>query len=156
MLRFDVRAFRQGVVPTEGSLEPNDQAFEGLDLALVEPVRVSGTLQAASRGTYYWRGHVAGRVRGECRRCLTEVDTRFDVPAEAVFSTDPTATEDPAVYPLVEPVTHIDLTEVIREEVGLAAPLYPLCRDDCAGLCPRCGADLNLGPCDCARSPDAK
>ena len=45
----------------------------------------------------------------------------------------------------------IDLSTCVREELALAVPRYPLCRDDCAGLCPRCGADLNAGPCACAR-----
>jgi len=40
----------------------------------------------------------------------------------------------------------------VREEVALTAPAWMLCREDCAGLCPKCGADLNEGPCQCARS----
>jgi len=44
----------------------------------------------------------------------------------------------------------IDVTEVVRQHVILALPLAPRCRDDCPGLCPQCGADLNDGPCGCA------
>ena len=43
----------------------------------------------------------------------------------------------------------IDFRDVIQEQVILAIPMQPLCRGDCRGLCPRCGADLNRGPCDC-------
>jgi uncharacterized protein len=44
----------------------------------------------------------------------------------------------------------IDLAEVVREELALAVPPFVLCREDCAGLCPKCGSDLNAGPCECA------
>lgn len=47
----------------------------------------------------------------------------------------------------------IDLTEGIQEQVILAFPLRPLCREDCQGLCARCGADLNLGGCQCPPTP---
>ncbi len=47
----------------------------------------------------------------------------------------------------------IDLADGIQEQVILAFPLRPLCREDCRGLCARCGADLNLGDCRCAPAP---
>jgi uncharacterized protein len=45
----------------------------------------------------------------------------------------------------------IDLSLLIREQLYLALPMKPICRADCAGLCPACGANLNLTRCDCAR-----
>jgi len=47
----------------------------------------------------------------------------------------------------------VDLAPMLREHVILAAPMQPLCREDCAGLCPRCGKDLNEGPCQCPAEP---
>lgn len=44
---------------------------------------------------------------------------------------------------------HLDLTPMLREQIILVAPMQPLCREDCAGLCPRCGQDLNDGRCAC-------
>jgi uncharacterized protein len=44
----------------------------------------------------------------------------------------------------------IDVTEVVRQHVVLALPIAPRCREECRGLCPRCGTDLNNGPCGCA------
>jgi uncharacterized protein len=49
----------------------------------------------------------------------------------------------------VEPGDMIDVTEVIRQHVVLALPIAPRCREDCRGLCPKCGGDLNEGPCGC-------
>ena len=42
---------------------------------------------------------------------------------------------------------HVDLDAGVREAALLARPMAPLCRPDCRGLCPRCGADWNEGPC---------
>ena len=44
----------------------------------------------------------------------------------------------------------LDLRPALREQWLLNVPGYALCRDDCKGLCPTCGAELNVGPCDCA------
>jgi len=44
----------------------------------------------------------------------------------------------------------IDLNEVLREQFYLALPMKPLCREDCAGLCPQCGTNRNTGTCSCA------
>jgi uncharacterized protein len=155
MLRVDIRDLHRGPVRTEGRLEPHDPAFEGLGLWLTEPVTVTGQLQATGDGEYLWRGHVHGVIRGECRRCLTDVldDVDIDVDA-AVFTTDLDAADDPDFYPLSERATSVDVTEVVREELALAAQAdLLLCRDDCAGLCPKCGADLNAGPCGCGTAP---
>jgi uncharacterized protein len=154
MLRVDIRDLQRGPVRTDGRLKPDDRAFEGLSLGLDGPVDVSGQLQATGDGEYLWRGHIHGVVRGECRRCLTDVRQPVDVNVEAaVFTTDPESADDPDFYPLPERATAVDVADVVREEVALAGQSnLLLCREDCAGLCPRCGADLNAGPCAC-RAP---
>ena len=50
----------------------------------------------------------------------------------------------------------VDLTPEIREDIILTFPSHPLCRTECKGLCPRCGADLNQGPCGCPPSDDGR
>jgi uncharacterized protein len=155
MLRVDIRDLQRGPVRTEGQLEPDDPAFEGLELGLIGPVRVHGQLQLTGDGEYLWRGRIESVVRGECRRCLTDVVDELDIEVDAaVFSSDPDTADDPDFYPLPERATAVDVTDVVREELALAAhPDFLLCRDDCAGLCPTCGADLNAGPCACRTSP---
>jgi uncharacterized protein len=44
---------------------------------------------------------------------------------------------------------HLDVSEEAREVLILELPIAPRCREDCRGLCPRCGAELNEGPCGC-------
>ena len=83
------------------------------------------------------RGRVAQTFQCRCSRCaepfaLEVVEPHFfaDYPAEA-------GTE------------YVDLTPEMREAIILALPGYPVCRDDCRGLCARCGANLNSEPCTC-------
>jgi uncharacterized protein len=152
MLRVDIRDLQRGPVQTVGELQPDDPAFEGLDLHLVGPVSVKGQLQSTGDGEYLWRGKIRGEMQGECRRCLTDVRTEVDIDVDAaVFSSDPEAADDPDFYPLLERSSHIDIRDVVREEMVLSAPTrLLLCREDCAGLCTTCGADLNAEHCHCS------
>ncbi len=153
MLRVDVRELRQGPVETVGAIPNRDPLLAGLDVDLAGPLEVSGLLEATGTGDFYWRGRFETTANGTCRRCLREIVMPVVGDVNAVFSSDPDLQDDPTVYPLAEPVTHVDVTSVVREELALTVSLYPLCREDCAGLCPTCGADLNQGPCQCSASP---
>ena len=148
MLRVDLRELAQGPVETSGELAQDDPAIEGTDLALREPVRVGGR--------FYWHGTARTVVKGECRRCLTPADAPVNLEIGALFTQDPEALEDPDSYPVAPDATEIDVTPAVREELLLAAPRYVLCRENCKGLCPQCGQDLNAGPCGCAPATDAR
>lgn len=149
MLQVDIRDLQRGPVETVGQLGPEDPTFEGLGLELAEPVQVAGRLTQSGDQDYFWHARLEGRLRGSCRRCLTDLTYPLDLDVEVLFSADPEATDDPSVYPLPAPVTRVDVRPAVREELALAVSAYPLCREDCAGLCTRCGADLNAGPCGC-------
>jgi uncharacterized protein len=149
MLRIDRRELRAGPVETTATVGANDPLLEGLGIRLEDGLHVSGRLQQAGHGDYLWRGHLGGMARAECRRCLAGVAVPIAADVDVLFSADPDAGDDPSVYPLAEAATHVDVGEAVREELALAVPAYVLCREDCAGLCPRCGADLNAGPCGC-------
>lgn len=154
MLQVDVREFRQGAVETVGEVAPEDPTFEQLDVGLDGPVRVSGRLSQTGDHEFFWQGRLSGRIRGACRRCLADLVYPLDADVEVLFSADPDAADDPSVYPLRAPVASVDVRPAVREEVALAVSAFPLCKEDCAGLCPRCGADLNAGPCGCAAPSD--
>jgi uncharacterized protein len=53
------------------------------------------------------------------------------------------------IYPLTDNMAVIG--HVVANEIALLLPMQPLCREDCAGICPCCGADFNQGSCNCAR-----
>ncbi len=156
MLRVDLSELARGPVETRGELGQDDPLLEGLDVALGGPVVVTGRLQATGEGRFYWHGSLRTVVTGECRRCLTAVTAAVTADADALFTQDREAVEDPDSYPLSPDATEIDLAPAIREEVLLAVPRFLQCREDCRGLCPRCGQDLNAGPCGCAPATDPR
>src|SRR5256885_10354885 len=99
MLLVDLRELARGPVDTEGQLAGSDPLFEGLTVALTEPVRVAGRLQHAGEGRFYWRASLRTRMAGECRRCLTAVTVPVVAEVAALLSPDPGALEGPRSYP---------------------------------------------------------
>lgn len=156
MLRVDLRELRHGPVDVQAQVAPGDPLLDGLEIHLVGPLDVSGRLQATGSGEYFWQGRLRGSARSECRRCLVEVPVVIAQDVALMFSGDAESQDDPDVYPLPATATHIDLGQAVREEIALAVPAFPLCREDCAGLCPRCGADLNAGPCACTAAAQSR
>jgi len=160
MLRVDLRELTRGgaggAIETRGELAPGDPLFAEADITLREPVVVGGRLQAIGEGRFYWHGTLRTVVQGECRRCLAAVSTPVAADIGALFTQDAEALEDPDSYPVAAEGTEVDLTPAIREELLLAVPRYVLCREDCRGLCPRCGQDLNAGPCGCTPATDLR
>lgn len=156
MLRVDLRELARGPVETRGELTQDDPALEGTDVSLREPVVVSGRLQAIGEGRFYWQGKATTAIQGECRRCLTPVSVPLDLEIGALFTQDAEALDDPDSYAVAPDATEIDVTRAVREELLLEAPRYAVCREDCQGLCPQCGKDLNAGPCGCAPATEAR
>ncbi len=148
MLRVGLADIEQGPVETVGQFRADDPLFAGLDFTLRAPVVVSGQLSVAGPDSYFWRGKLETAVASACRRCLAPVLRPVDAEVDVLFTEDQEA-DDPSVYLLAPDTRQLDLSDAVREELILAAPDYVLCREDCRGLCPRCGKDLNDGPCQC-------
>jgi uncharacterized metal-binding protein YceD (DUF177 family) len=68
------------------------------------------------------------------------------------FSTTVSDSSFLRAYDILEGVEMVDVTPDLREAILLYLPAFPLCRSNCAGLCPQCGANLNHGPCSCVPS----
>jgi uncharacterized protein len=89
-------------------------------------------------------GTVTAPWHGECRRCLGAASGTMSADVREVFEED----WDPEqTYPLRG--DQLDLAPLARDTVMVELPLAPLCREDCAGICPTCGADRNVAPCGC-------
>jgi uncharacterized protein len=97
-------------------------------------------------------GPVAGTMRLTCARCLKPFEAPFNIEVRELFTT--AASDDDEDYPVQE--GFVDLTPMIRDNVIPAMPFAPLCREDCLGLCPRCGGDRNLGECSCSEPVDER
>jgi uncharacterized protein len=116
-------------------------------LARLSPRPLSGSLRLESviEGVLV-TGTVAGATALQCARCLEAFGSTVEADVCELYTAPGHEAEDDA-YRVTG--TDIDLEPMLRDTVGLALPLNPLCRADCAGLCARCGKDLNDGACDC-------
>lgn len=114
-----------------------------------DEVDVDAELESVD-GAIVVTGTVVAPWHGECRRCLRAVDRVLEVPVRELYRQRPAreSEDDEDTYPLSGEL--LDLAPMARDAILLELPVSPLCRDDCAGLCPTCGADLADGTCDCA------
>lgn len=118
--------------------------------------KVRGVFQVETLGEKLSvRGTLEGVAELECVRCLRRYELPLRVPFE-VFAerSGHTSRSDEAElereYDLVFfNGRQLDLAEAAREALLVEVPMTPHCREDCKGLCPTCGADLNDGPCAC-------
>jgi uncharacterized protein len=102
------------------------------------------------------KGTLDAGVELTCSRCLSSFDYPLALNIEeeyfpvtdVVSGASLSPPEEPGCFTIDEHHV-IDLNEAIRQYALLAIPMKPLCRGNCAGLCPSCGHNLNQGPCDC-------
>jgi DUF177 domain-containing protein len=127
---------------------------EGLATELAEvptPVRIDVLMESVVEGILV-SGPVSGRMSFRCARCLKTFSKGFEVEVTELFA--PAPAEDDEAYPLGEGT--VDLEPMVRDAVVLSMPFSPLCREDCLGLCERCGGDRNLGECACPPATDPR
>ena len=145
------------------SLRPLELRFEAEEVDLDDQATIVGgaVLQGETfrDGTrVHLRGTITTELEIACVRCLEPVRESFDIAFDDVFldSSEETTSDETelGVEDLDEALViggSIDLAEVVREQIILALPDMPLCRDDCKGLCDKCGTNRNLIDCSCAR-----
>jgi len=143
--------------PSEVKVEAEEPARE---IGLVDPQwrgNVRGSFRVERSGeSATVRGTVTASVHVECSRCLREFDMTLVAPvtvlAERTGSTSKFEQREleRGDHMLFHDGRRLDLRDKAREALLLELPISPYCREDCPGLCPRCGADLNDGPCACA------
>ncbi len=148
-------------IPTEGlslafQCDPAllDPLGEGVHL--VEPVEVSLRITPQD-DRYVIEGTVRGTVRMECDRCATAVTVAVNAPCAVDAVPAPAGTDTGERGGLVRgeldvtfvPGELLNVEDLVREQLLLQVPMRVLCREDCAGLCPRCRKNLNAGPCGC-------
>jgi len=152
MLSFDIRSLETHAAVVDENLPATDPVWEPDDPKPDDAVHVTGRLSAAGPGRFYWHGKIDGDVTLDCSRCLAEAHAHVTDEAHIIFAEPGDEdTDDPDVYELDPQALELDLRPAIREQWLLAAPSFALCREDCKGMCPRCGADLNAGPHDCSQ-----
>jgi len=122
---------------------PAEIDLDNPHLAVDADVEVHLRLESLSDGIVV-TGSTAVPWSGNCRRCLAPASGTATTEVHELYQHTLT---DPDAFELTG--DQLDLRPMVRELLMLEVPETPLCREDCAGLCPQCGADRNSGECGC-------
>jgi len=160
-MKIAVASLGQGCTELEATVSPKELELSADDVEFVAPVEVSVKVtrmhdDVLAEGSAHTRAHL------QCGRCLGDADLELTGQFQGLYVPEGGAYTkragrrdyewgDQRVNFYVD--FTVDLTDEIRDSLLLEVPMKPLCRPECAGLCTRCGANLNQGPCGC--EPDA-
>ena len=143
---------RELVVDEELTTEAFEMPFGSFPISKKNPVH----LEIVNEGNKKLRisGHTELEVIIGCARCLEDVPTKLDLTFD--LEADMSLTEEERIRDLDEcPFLHgynLDVDELVYGEALLNWPAQVLCKEDCKGLCPMCGQNLNLKTCNCDRT----
>jgi uncharacterized protein len=129
----------------------------GDEFEIVRPVSLAFDIYKDKR-QFRLVGAVDSTLALHCSRCLesfelpvhAEFDLRYQPRTDAHAGAETEIQEDDLATAFYDN-DEIDLGQLVVEQFYLALPMTPLCSDDCKGLCPVCGTNLNRGTCDCRR-----
>ena len=141
-------------VPFSVSVDLSDLRY-GVSYPVSEPVVAQGVVRNTA-GVLLMKGNVTTTIHGICDRCAAEFDRFIDFPIDVVLVTELSneENEDEWVFPLEG--DSADLDDIVRTVFVLNLDSKLLCKDDCKGLCHRCGKNLNDGPCGCQKELDPR
>ncbi len=134
----------------------------GIDLSFLDfdsveeissPSPASGEVRNTA-GILKLSGNVQIDLNCVCARCLTEFEKRIDLQLNVTLAEELQDEDNPDIFLLDG--DYIDVDEVIVEAFVLNMEQKLLCREDCKGLCDKCGENLNNGPCDCMAEIDPR
>jgi hypothetical protein len=169
-LKFNLDTWPDGVLTRDFALPPSvfhpyleqEAASSGAAQNVAPELLTSlrGRLELRLMGSrLFVKGVFAVKVEMSCARCLSTFTGRLgdqiDEVVEIGAPEEASGAEDPDFFVPVKN-REIDLAPLLAELFWLSWPLKPLCRPDCLGLCPRCGADLNAGPCGCSEAEETR
>ncbi len=136
-------------------LKPDEIDFDSDEAKLKHEIKVEGSLKKGIAQTDV-QGNIDAIVEIECSRCLQTAEQSLGFPFNATFVTPEHYTDEKEAELKADDLDvsiieddKIDLKELVREQILLAIPVQVLCREDCRGLCQKCGASRNLIDCNC-------
>lgn len=152
-------------IPEEGDLDVNfleneselNKLFDKGDFSFNSPAK--GSFKLSKRGkTVFVSLHIEGACRAKCSNCLADFEQKIDFSNKvSLFPEEEEEEEGTKELDLTSAeaeknfyaCNNIDLASLFCEEIALYLPFNPRCSDDCKGLCPSCGKNLNEGKCGC-------
>lgn len=149
MIRINVAEIKKRLVGSKTfayELTPDELDITDTDLKVTAPIQLEGVVENAG-DVILFKADVKTEIERTCGRCL-KVFTE-PLAAQVVEKFYPAGAENIENDAFIYESDLLDITEPVRESLLLAVPLQSLCREDCRGLCPVCGADRNEGDCGC-------
>ncbi|MCC7368122.1 MAG: DUF177 domain-containing protein [Chloroflexi bacterium] len=156
MIGENVAQLLQAPVGTSRSYRlDEDEPLLAEELGLVSPIVGTLKLTRTNHGILA-EARYSVDIEQECGRCLepardtiqSELSEEF-LPCLNIVTGTPVNIEADPEAPRLTANHELDLTESLRQDIVVQTPLQPLCRPDCPGLCPQCGAELSAGACAC-------
>lgn len=155
---LDIHELERDRIPLDQVFSPGQIDF-GEDTWQVAPLEVQGWAELLA-GEIRLRGDFKTEMEVPCARCLERARRTVAMDFDLFYRAVETIAREEEVEIKGEDLDigffHGDgllLEDALREQILLALPMRSVCRPDCAGLCPQCGKNLNLGKCDCAPAP---
>lgn len=151
----DLTATENLILPFDFEIRPDEIDLEDEPLTLKKSVKAAGEIKKGIVQTDV-KGSISAEVALECTRCLQTIEQNLEIPIEAAFVTQDNYTSAKEAELNAEDLDisvfegdKIDMTELVREQILLNLPEQVFCKEDCKGLCEKCGANRNLIDCKC-------
>ena len=151
---LDLRQFE--TFPARLSLEAGPEEVEVDFEGIVQLNRARLNLSIQKSGEeFFCQGQVNASVKLTCARCLEEFDRELDNSTDFIVCSkqwhdERRAVEDNEEYVFFQGSDlQADVSDMVRQAVIMSMSMKPLCSEDCKGLCPSCGTNLNESSCDC-------
>jgi uncharacterized protein len=142
---------------------------EGIDIDFSETLHEPGVIDSVGEvvahlhldrqmDEIFISGDIKGNLRLQCSRCLTSFQRHIELdinltylPIEEINKMETYEIKDDESNISYYRGEQLDITEIVQEQLILSIPMKPLCEENCKGLCPVCGANLNIQECGCER-----
>ena len=138
----------------EGTIDPSTVELGMPGISLIEPLAFVGRATRNAESIIV-EGKLTGAMEFQCGRCLNSVNEPFDLVMRILFAPEEeSAAGGEGAIDAGESFSYygggeIDLSREFKDLILVNLPISPVCSEDCKGMCPRCGEDLNKGPCKC-------
>ena len=140
-------ASQQVVVPFSETIDLREEKLYGAK-PFQSPVHLEGEISRES-GVLRLKGTIKTIYSTACARCLKPLEILLTAEVDTVLSDDPDAEEEDDLFVLTG--DSVDPADVMVPALILQVQMTYLCREDCKGICPHCGADRNEVDCDCEK-----
>ncbi len=156
VMLIDLNQIEEPVHQLDAVFTPGEIGLDEDTIKLKDDVRFEGAVEKHS-----YQIDIIGNIKGvaeiTCGRCLVAVETAFDIPFKSSYVSSEYESREKEIQIGGDDLDvdfyqeeKIDLTSLVREQIILNVPETALCKPDCSGLCPKCGANKNEKKCNCS------